>query len=334
MTSFFRISFKKIKFIPLSIGILCGIGLLLGFLGPFFWILDLLTHFRFHYLLGLLLASLVALLCKQWKCLSLFVILCIINTLAIWPYISPTTQPLDQPNPNQTQTLNILHFNVQSKNTAKDQLVKLINQGKSDLIFLQETTPHWTRQIANQCPAYRIAATTHRWDNFGITMLVKKTWPGTIKHVEIRPSVKQTHVPMIIAKLQIHNRSLNIMSLHTLPPISPKLAKINTLQLAQARRWSDAQSVPHMIIGDLNTTPWSAAFGQLLDSGKLRDIKRGRGLGQTWPTFLPQCLGISIDHCLISQSLAISQWSILPQDLGSDHRPLAVQLHIKSIPTQ
>ena len=77
-----------------------------------------------------------------------------------------------------------------------------------------------------------------------------------------------------------------------------------------------------ILMGDFNTTPWSATF---------RDLPGNRAgdprFSATWPTFFP-ALGISIDHILASDNLELVEFKVL-ESVGSDHYPLMAKFRLK-----
>ena len=81
---------------------------------------------------------------------------------------------------------------------------------------------------------------------------------------------------------------------------------------------------PKILMGDLNTSPWSHCFGRLLSRAKLVDSSRGRGVEATWPTNLIW-LRIPIDFCLVSEGIAVKDKQV-GTDIGSDHFPLIVDV--------
>ena len=79
-------------------------------------------------------------------------------------------------------------------------------------------------------------------------------------------------------------------------------------------------------MGDLNVSPWSAEFRQLLKDSQLRDSTKGFGLQPTWPTHV-RLMQIPIDHLLYSSDIKIIDRRVGP-NIGSDHYPLIVDLQI------
>ena len=76
--------------------------------------------------------------------------------------------------------------------------------------------------------------------------------------------------------------------------------------------------------GDLNATPWSHGFRQLVRPRGLRDSALGRGVQPTWNArcWAPR---IPIDHVVVSPEVQVSARTIGP-DVGSDHLPVEATL--------
>ena len=96
--------------------------------------------------------------------------------------------------------------------------------------------------------------------------------------------------------------------------------------MADLARRIKAETVPVIVTGDFNSTPWSANYRWFVAQTGLIDTQQGLGPQPSWPTELPY-LGIPIDHVLTSRTIAtakrrIGRWN------GSDHRPVVADLLI------
>ena len=76
-------------------------------------------------------------------------------------------------------------------------------------------------------------------------------------------------------------------------------------------------------MGDLNVTPWSPYFRDLVKRTGLIDTGRKRGFQSTWKRNNP-VFSIPIDHILHSEDLICTNRWIGPA-LGSDHRPVMAE---------
>jgi endonuclease/exonuclease/phosphatase (EEP) superfamily protein YafD len=93
---------------------------------------------------------------------------------------------------------------------------------------------------------------------------------------------------------------------------------------ALARHARATTSLPLVVVGDLNVSPFSPQFRHLLEEGRLRSAADGFGWQPTWPSFLLPA-GIQIDHALVSPAVTVKAFSRGPFD-GSDHRPIVVDV--------
>jgi endonuclease/exonuclease/phosphatase family metal-dependent hydrolase len=85
-------------------------------------------------------------------------------------------------------------------------------------------------------------------------------------------------------------------------------------------------TLPVVMLGDLNLTPYAPPFDRLLRDGRLHDAMRGRGWQPTWRAgFWP--LALRIDHVLVSPGLCVEEATVGPA-VGSDHRPVLARLRL------
>ena len=119
-----------------------------------------------------------------------------------------------------------------------------------------------------------------------------------------------------------------MIAAHPPPPITMALSNERDKQLQAISVQINAEKIAHKIVlGDLNITSWSSVFKTLLQKGGLIQAKNKEFWQNTWPSFLPQWLGIPIDHTLISPNIRLKDRKIIT-DLGSDHRAVLTQLYL------
>ena len=121
---------------------------------------------------------------------------------------------------------------------------------------------------------------------------------------------------------------MTIIGTHPLPPGNSETWRLRNEQFEALARLCRTQTDAVVVIGDLNTTSWSAHFGTLLAGTRLRDSRAGFGVQATWPAWSP-LPRIPIDHCLVSPEIVVRQRFIGP-DVGSDHYPLVVDLAVNA----
>jgi endonuclease/exonuclease/phosphatase (EEP) superfamily protein YafD len=84
------------------------------------------------------------------------------------------------------------------------------------------------------------------------------------------------------------------------------------------------KSMPSMIAGDFNATPFSPVFQKFLLVSGLKDTRKGFGWQPTWPVYFPG-LWIPIDHILVSPEIRVIGRST-GSHIGSDHYPVIAEL--------
>ena len=143
------------------------------------------------------------------------------------------------------------------------------------------------------------------------------------------PAPGVTYLPVMEARLcPAGAPCFSVIGLHAARPIGAESRwQKHHLDLAAeraARTWGGRV----VVMGDLNTTPWSPAFRELLDTGRLRDAGNGSALGTTWLSRNP-LFGLTIDHILTGQRIVSRDRRVGP-DVGSDHFPVIADLAICS----
>ncbi|MCI5133171.1 MAG: hypothetical protein D3904_17065, partial [Candidatus Electrothrix sp. EH2] len=130
-----------------------------------------------------------------------------------------------------------------------------------------------------------------------------------------------TALPSILAVIRIQQRDVRLLATHPMPPIGPELSRLRNQQLNRLPQYVDT-SLPVLLLGDLNISPWSPHFSRLLQRTRLRNSMRGFGVQATWPSANP-LFGIPLDHVLHSDHIVILNRTVGP-DAGSDHLPVIV----------
>jgi len=308
------------------------VAMVVGLLGRFWWLADLSTHFSMYFAVASVLWVLLAVYMRRRKTI---IILLIILSVNIW-----TVLPSFLPRGNQVQTqspvLSLAQFNILHKNRDRKQALDFIRNCDADIMFIQEIDPWWAGVVLESDVPYRFEVSRPADGSFGIAMLVhtsidsddRVVIEGT-RVIDYAEGVDGVERPAIEATLLLDGQRVKLLSIHPPPPTRSEYFTLRNEILQQARDWADAQTDPHVVIGDLNTTPWSHAFSILTKGGGLVSTLDGRGNQGTWPTHLPMPWLLPIDHCLHSVEWDCVEREIGPET-GSDHLPLLVSLVLRS----
>jgi endonuclease/exonuclease/phosphatase (EEP) superfamily protein YafD len=317
-------AFLKIRFWGLfsAASFLACVATVLGFLGQWSWLCELFSHFRVHYLVGLLVLSLLLLIGKHKKEAFLCFVFALINLCCVLPLLLSKEQisPLDYPFGHHRCML----ININSELGNPGLVMDAVRQEQPEFLVLEEVTESWMHALSGLTNPLPYCVASPREDNFGIALFSK--YPLIGKNILY---LGEAEVPSILASVKIDGRILEILATHPLPPISSEYASLRNEQLDRVADCIKGRS-PLLLLGDLNMTPWSPCFQRFITQTGLHDSARGFGFQPSWPTHLP-FLGIPIDHCLHSEEIGIMNRKIGSR-VGSDHFPLIIDFALRSSP--
>lgn len=302
----------------LTVGALwAGAGTVAGFLGPLAWWLDLFSHFRVQYALFFAFLALCCVVARRWKAALAALVVCLINVVVFAPLFIPYR---DNPPPSgPAYRAMMMNVNVSAGNP--EWVVKRIEEESPDILLLEEISDRWIEELDAVTAKYPYQTVHTRGDAFGIALYSRYPWKKS-KIVYIG----EARLPSVYAEIELGGTTATILGTHPMCPVSGKASALRNDQLAKIPRFLDQFDGPVVLLGDLNTTPWSHHFKRLLQDAGLKDSSRGWGIQPTWPTHRWPLL-IPIDHCLYRGGVAIVGKRI-GRKTGSDHYPVIVEFAI------
>jgi len=122
-------------------------------------------------------------------------------------------------------------------------------------------------------------------------------------------------------------RTVHVLALHTISPLSPGRAHRRDRALRAAARWAAGRPTT-VVLGDFNAVPWSSIVDEVARAGRLVDSTNGRRPQASWPGFAG-VLGIPIDQLLHSRDLTVTARET-HGGFGSTHRSLWVRLALSA----
>lgn len=304
---------------------LLGLAALLVLLAPLWWMAELATHFCAQLLvLAVLCALSVGLFGARQE--RPWLVLAVLSSLVFAHPFARAHAPVQQAGETRDPSLRLLHFNVHTANRNKARAVEAMAAAAPDLIVVQEVNQAWLDALREGLPAFRVLAASARADNFGIAVLARA---GLDARAELELDAWGQGVPTITVQLP----GLELLAVHTLPPISFAYARRRNAQLAGAAQWSaDREGAARVVVGDLNVSVYSPEFRALLVEGELIDGRRSAGVfaHRTFPAGpLGLLLGIPIDHVVHGPGVRAESFEVA-EDWGSDHRAVTVALRYPS----
>jgi endonuclease/exonuclease/phosphatase (EEP) superfamily protein YafD len=320
----FKQQFFRLKIRPWGLltaaGFLAVIGSLAGFVGRYAWWLDLGAHFRVQYtVLFALLAVCYAVGRKKWWAVGALCLMLLNGGVVVQQLYFGGASIENGRGP----TLRAMLMNVNTKNGDPVKVLEVIRQENPALLVLEEVNSRWIEALEPlfaeyPCHEYRV-----RLDNFGIALFSR--YP--CRETEIL-YLGEVGVPSIRAEVICCNAVITVLATHSLPPGGAEYSAYRNEQLERTGEYVAALEGPVLLLGDLNTTPWSYYFKRLLKRSGLKDGSRGQGFLASWPSFAP-IFWIPIDHCLHSPELGIVDIRTGASS-GSDHFPLVVDLVVRN----
>ena len=293
--------------------VLLGLLTFAGFFGRKSWLLDITSHFRVQYFTSLLLVSFGCLVFGQiWGAVAA-IALASVNAAVMLPRFIPLAQAA-----SNGPVYRLLLSNVLMRNRSYDQLRKLVVRERPDLVVLIEPDQAWLDGLADLRPDYPYWAVASRQDAYGIAVLSRQPFQSA---EELH--LGSAEVPTVIARLNLADhpdQMLTVMATHPPPPKGAVHSESRNNQLQALAQYVRQGGEAFILCGDLNLSPWSPYFSDLLKSSRLADSGRGFGVQPTWPAD-NGLLRTPIDHCLVSAQIAVRRRR-LGSRIGSDHLPV------------
>ncbi len=280
-----------------------------GFLGRFCWVCDLFSHFRVQMFQIALVFIGLSIWQKNNRMLAAFTLLACLNYAVVLPlYFGRPPAAAEKP-------VRAMLMNILASNGNTELVLGAIETADPDLLVLEEVTPKWAAELAKLDYPYRLSEV--REDCFGIMLLsrhpLSKT--GTV-------FAGTAGVPTLTATVHLPQGEISLIGTHPMPPFNGVYSRHRNAQLAALPELVAKQKHPVVLIGDLNCSPWSAHFRQLLKNSGLNNSMQGFGFQPSWPAG-SRLLRIPIDHLLCSPAVQVHRRLTGP-DVGSDHFPLIV----------
>lgn len=343
-TGLFRLALNTLVFLACILTVMAFIGSEKG------WLWSLTSHFRMQYLIIQLLAFLMVSLdywrhrkdeqkrqgrVERWLTLVFLGFFTGLNLICIVPYYLPSHKPTDTL--ASQDKIKLLHLNVFGKvNHQSSEVIAAIREQNPDVIDMVEYVESWRQKLEGSGVLkhypYRATGAGH------IALYSKRP----LRNVRLTYAGKQkvANQANIIAQFTLGKEPITILVAHPASPIMP--SHLTWLQESFAT-WEQERGrlgKNLIIVGDLNTSPWSQEFKTLISSTGLRDSQLGYGIQPSWPMLLPmlgvrtepnwltQLLQVPIDHVLVSERVQVLSRQTGPF-VGSDHLPVIIELALQ-----
>lgn len=282
-----------------------------------YWIVDILSQFPAQYALASLFLFFAGLWKKHIPLAVLAASLSFFNISTVIDFDKPLHAA------GQVKSgFKVYSANLHIDNKDLEKLKKEVNEIGPEMVLLLEVTPEHLvqlRPLINNYPHY-IENIFKGERDIGFVFLSK--FPILENHITRLSDVCNF---VLETRLEINQQPVKFYGVHAQRPDVHNLGerKEQFIRLAQQLR---EQTLPVIVAGDFNATPYSPMFREVVKISGLKDSREGFGWQPSWPTFFP-LLWIPIDHVLVTPDVQVLMRRT-GSYIGSDHYPVITKLSL------
>ncbi len=312
---------KKFTIRPewITTGLIIITGLLalanvLGRLGNFFFLFELCSHFAVQYGVIALALTVFWTIRRRWLLAGIAIACLSWNGVQVLPWLLATPPAA----PGTKADVRILHANVLFTRDEMQTTIDMIRREKPDMFVLQEMTPESIEQVTKAlADTYPYTDTLMAKDP--CFLLVASRTPFLVDQQARRNKL------VLHMMTNVKGHDLSFITVHTRTPIMPSWFTERNEQLAFVSERIQDVPQPAVGMGDFNISIFSPVYAQYFEhQPDLTACRKGFGLQQTWPRFLPPMM-IPIDQAFTNTGFRTVNFRTLPQP-GSDHKAVVVDL--------
>lgn len=292
-----------------------------GLLAPIDPRFDIVNHFRPFIVLGCLGLLALGLMARGSRWPAAAIGLTALNLALALPALAMTA---GWPRSDAAERIKVLSLNLW---VAKDHdaIVRLIERENPDLIMLQEVHGQHAAKLLPRLASTFPHVVKNRYD---VAILARTPLTDVQQHTG-----STTNPALVMARwISPAGTAYRVASVHLAWPFQPNTQLKQIDWLAQ----STTQMIdPVIVAGDFNLSPWSYMLNRLTYTSGLQY----QGLvGFTWPsrqttTGAPWLPAVLIDNVLTSPGISGHAFRV-HEDVGSDHRPVSVELYARPSPSR
>ncbi len=301
--------------------------LILRFVIPIEWrFIAFINNLAPYLFVPVILGLLITLLLRSQRLIGLYALMTLVGVLWIVPPLLPASGTAT----DTGTSIEIISFNFYPDNTQAEEAVAWIGAYAPDIIALQELP-----------------------DDASIFAPLDAAYPYQVVDLERAESAIYSRYPIVDndiielpyspaqrLTLDILGQQIVVYNVHVFMPLNDREADWTILRYDEARRNADSEqllaqiaseTLPVILIGDLNMTEWSPMYHQFTNT--LTDAYRNSswGIGATWPAGASEDFAggyprlFRIDYVWYTEPIE-AVYAAVGANIGSDHLPLRVEL--------
>ncbi len=302
---------------------------------------DLLSHFQAQYFF-LLLSGLLLFSFRASRRVTLLLLCGVLSSGSmIAPLYFSDSSPCStcEYSASAGDRITLLLANVHAQNQHYREFIDSVPT-ETSILGLLEIDPNWERELHVLREHFPHVRSFPDRGFFGIALYSK--FPiESLEVIEHPSKVASKTLKSISAVLRTPRGTLPIVLTHPYSPQSVRgyrwrnrqLKRIAKLVRGDEDETAEKKRNRMILMGDLNTSPWSSAYANSIAESGLRDARNGFGLRATWPAHVPSLyqaiLGVPIDYILLAEDYAVERISVFPIK-GSDHHGLLAEVRLPS----
>jgi endonuclease/exonuclease/phosphatase (EEP) superfamily protein YafD len=215
--------------------------------------------------------------------------------------------------------LRVAFFNVWRGNRSLPDVVAWLERERPDVVVIAEYSAEMRRALMPLDALYPLRFDCLTRPGCDLAVLSRR---GGVPDLALPAAAAADLIELAVP---LGDTQLRVLGAHLTRPVG-----VGTVwnQLTQVKAVAGAvrdDPRPTILLGDLNAVPWGRVVHELGERSGLRVVG---SLDGTWPAFLPWPLRIPIDHALVSPGVVVTEHRLGP-DLGSDHRPILLDLVVE-----
>lgn len=304
------------------LAVLLVLSVSFSYMASMYWFFDLFSHFVVQYVLVAAALTLLLLFSKRkvWALLTLAI--CASQAYKVVPYFNVNKDSFEH-----YDEVKVLQYNVNRNNSNVDEMTRWIVSKTEDvdIVVLLEVNERWQEAIRRIKWAYPYHISEDMRGGRNMVVFSRLY----VDDLEIKYVNDQSPVIVLRGETTGYEVPFVLYGAHPPPPILPSYAQTNQGVLESIGQHVVKEKIDHkLVVGDFNSTRFSPNFQKMTKSSDLTEGDIGLGIESykpSWPSFLPNLMGITIDNILVSNNIVVEKRERGPA-MGSDHYPVITTL--------
>ena len=279
--------------------------------------IDIFSHLGFQILIGGILLFFILLFLKRFWASVICIFVCIVFVADILSSCNHCDAVLKDRSQIRNK-LRLISFNISYENSIEnfENMREMILLEKPDIVQFQELSPQMQDKIKTLRSIFPYSAGLNKPKGPFDSLILSK-------HPLTNTKVGDNHV--VITNLILNEAKISIVGIHLFTGESKKNFNNALQQISYLKTIVSNTNKNLILLGDLNMSSTSKRFAKFLKETNLYTYTSYKNITSTWPAFMPNLLGIQIDHILFSNNFKMVDKKT-SNSFGSVHRPLIVEL--------